>query len=301
MARAQDENLKQAYELYKSGLNLTEIASRLEVPASTIRSWKKRNNWDIECNATGKSVATKKRNVAKKDKSKIKIITPGIKPLTENCNLTEKQQEFCLYYIKTFNATQSYLKAYGCTYKTAMVEGSNALRNPKIRNEIARLKEAKADSILLDKEDIIEKYMSIAFADITDYVKFGQEEVPVMGPFGPISIKDEDTGEQIELTKVVNTVRFKESTEIDGTIISEVKQGRDGASIRLADKMKALEWLSNYFEMNPMNRYKIEFDKRKLEIEEKKADVGEDTKIINLIHSIPRPTIQDESIEEKGV
>ena len=37
--------------------------------------------------------------------------------------------------------------------------------------------------------------------------------------------------------------------EIDGTILSEVKQGRDGASIKLADRMKALQWLSDHMNM----------------------------------------------------
>ena len=36
---------------------------------------------------------------------------------------------------------------------------------------------------------------------------------------------------------------------VDGTIISEVKQGRDGASIKLADRMKALQWLSEHMDL----------------------------------------------------
>ena len=49
--------------------------------------------------------------------------------------------------------------------------------------------------------------------------------------------------------KEVNTVRFRESTDVDGTIIAEVKQGRDGATIKLADRMKALEWLTQHMNM----------------------------------------------------
>ncbi|HKM28925.1 MAG TPA: terminase small subunit, partial [Anaerovoracaceae bacterium] len=118
-----------------------------------------------------------------------------------------------------------------------------------VKEEINRLKEERYARELLKPEDIFQKYMDIAFADITDYVEFGREEVPVMGAFGPVEIKDEDTGEKTTLTETVNTVRFKESDEIDGTIISEVKQGRSGASIKLHDRMKALQWLTEHMNM----------------------------------------------------
>ncbi|MBY6907541.1 terminase small subunit, partial [Clostridium botulinum] len=107
-----------------------------------------------------------------------------------------------------------------------------------------------------------------AFADITDYVEFGQEEVPVMGASGPIV--DED-GNQI--TKIVNTVKFKESPEIDGTIVSEVKQGKDGASIKLQDKMKALQWLSDRINLlSTETKIKIDNEKAKVQIARERLD-----------------------------
>ena len=44
-------------------------------------------------------------------------------------------------------------------------------------------------------------------------------------------------------------MRFKKSSEVDGTILSEVKHGRNGSSIKLADRMKALQWLSDHMEI----------------------------------------------------
>jgi len=102
---------------------------------------------------------------------------------------------------------------------------------------------------MLDESDIFQKYMDIAFSDITDYVTFGQEEVPVMAMYGPVEIKDEETGKKVPLTKRINVVKFKESSEVDGTLITEVKQGKDGASIKLADRMKALDWLAEHMDM----------------------------------------------------
>lgn len=70
-----------------------------------------------------------------------------------------------------------------------------------------------------------------------------------MSMYGPVQVTDEKTGKKTTLTKIVNVARFKDSSQLDGTIISEVKVGRDGASIKLADRMKALEWLTEHMNM----------------------------------------------------
>jgi PBSX family phage terminase large subunit len=62
LARAPDLRADKAHELYKQGLKLIEIASQLNVPEGTVRSWKNRYNWDNNSNAT---LQSDKRNVAK--------------------------------------------------------------------------------------------------------------------------------------------------------------------------------------------------------------------------------------------
>ena len=263
MARAPDERIEQAKAMYLKGMKLVEIASQLNVSEGTVRSWKSRYKWD--CN-----VANKKRNVAKRkneenSKNK-KAIADEVDQVLENTDLTDKQRLFCLYYIRYFNATKAYKKAYGCSYDVANSEGYKLLVNPCIKEEIKRLKQNRLNRELMDESDIFQKYMDIAFSDITDYVEFGQEEVPVMAVYGPVQVKDEKTGEKKTLTKRVNVVRFKNSEEIDGTIISEVKQGKDGASIKLADRMKALDWLAEHMDMaTTEQRARIENIKAKTE------------------------------------
>lgn len=246
MARAPDQRIEQAKTLYDKGLKLIDIANQLGIPEGTVRSWKNRYNWD--CN-----VAKEKRNVAKTKKNKKQNqeepSVDEVSSIIENPELTDKQRLFCVHYIRSFNATKAYQKAYGCSYETAMVEGSSHLRNPKIKSEILKLKQERLNREFLSESDIFQKYMDIAFADITDYMTFGTEEVPVMAMYGPVKIKDPETGEEKQLTKIVNTVRFKDSSEVDGTILSEVKQGKDGASIKLSDRMKALQWLSDHMNM----------------------------------------------------
>ena len=86
----------------------------------------------------------------------------------------------------------------------------------------------------------MQKYIDIAFADITDYIQFGTKEVIATNSYGKV-LTDEN-GKPLKYME--KYVILKESIENDGTIISEVSEGRDGVKIKLHDKMKALEWLS---------------------------------------------------------
>ena len=263
MARAPDERIEQAKAMYLKGMKLVEIASQLNVSEGTVRSWKSRYKWD--CN-----VANKKRNVAKRKREENsknkKAIAEAVDQVIDNPDLTDKQRLFCLHYVRCFNATKAYQKAYGCGYDVDNSEGYKLLVKPCIKEEIQRLKQNRLNREMLDESDIFQKYMDIAFSDITDYVTFGQEEVPVMAMYGPVEIKDEETGKKIPLTKRINVVKFKESSEVDGTLITEVKQGRDGTSIKLADRMKALDWLAEHMDMaTEEQRAKIEVMKSKIE------------------------------------
>ncbi|MGW8429226.1 terminase small subunit [Peribacillus simplex] len=107
----------------------------------------------------------------------------------ESDELTDKQRLFCLYYVKSFNATQAMIKA-GYAPSSSHVEGHRLLRNPKIASEIKRIKGDMAQGVFIDAMDVLQKWVKIAFADVTDYLTFAQKEVPVMTMFGPM--KDDD-------------------------------------------------------------------------------------------------------------
>lgn len=247
-----DPNRGKAFEIYKENagnIDLVEIASQLNVSPGTVRGWKSKDSWDDQLNGTlRKNTERSKRKKEGKQKEKA-TVEKEVEQIIEAPDLTDKQRLFCLFYIRSFNATKAYQKAYQCNYEIAHVEGCKNLAKPSIKKEIQRLKQHRLNRELLDESDIFQKYVDIAFADITDYLEFGTEEVPVMALYGPVKVKDPDTGEEKELTKTVNTVRFRSSAEVDGTIVAEVKQGRDGASIKLADRMKALDWLAAHMDL----------------------------------------------------
>ena len=259
MPRARSPKRDKAYQIWiKSNKTKTskEIAAELGVSESQIRKWKAQDKWNGNTGKKTKSDVTKKKAIAE-----------DVQHVLDNPDLTDKQRLFCLYYVRSFNATKSYQKAYECSYGSAAVGGFDLLRNPKIKAEIYKLKQNRLNREMLTVDDIVQKYMDIAFADITDYVTFGQETRPVIGINGPIEVKNEETGEKEILQKEVNVVRFKDSAAVDGTLIAEIKQGKDGASIKLLDSLKALEWLSNYFELNPFAKHRQEYEKKRLEIE----------------------------------
>ena len=69
-------------------------------------------------------------------------------------------------------------------------------------------------------------------------------------------------------------LQFNDSRMVDGGVIKEVRQTQQGMAIKLESRMDALKWLSDYFEMNPMDKHRIEFENKKLQLEQQKADSG---------------------------
>lgn len=255
----------QAEKDYVKGMKYKDIAEKYGVSLNTVKSWKQRHGWTRNKGAPSeKSVHTKTQKDVSSNKQKIKVKKVPEEPIVEGDDLTDKQRLFCIYYVKSFNQTMAAIKA-GYSPDRAHVTGSELVRNRKVADEIRRLKGEMQQGVFIDAMDVLNKYIQIAFADITDYATFGKKEVPVIGMYGPV--KDEK-GKQV--TQEINYVDFKESSMVDGTIITEVKQGKDGISVKLADKMKAMDFLAKHFDMVP-DRFKRQLEEEKLKIAHAKA------------------------------
>lgn len=214
-----------------------------------------------------------KQQTTEKQQEKVSV---GGRQLDEN-GLTVQQKTFVMEYLLDFNATRAAMAA-GYSKKTAYSIGWELIRKPAIQKEIQRQTEGDVIRLGLNRERQLLEYMRIAYANVGEYVRFGQREVPVMGPFGPIY---EGKGKNKKpVTRIVNYVDFIPSEEIDSTLISEVKQGKDGVSIKLHDKMKALDKLDKYLDLLPdhhrrrVEEEKLKIDRERLEIEKKKAEQG---------------------------
>lgn len=214
---------------------------------------------------TNKKVCTQNNNKKLNKKDIKEAIVEEVNEVLQNAELTDKERLFCIYYIKCFNATKAYKKAYGCSYETAMVNGFNLLRNTKIE----KLKQHKLNQVMLSEEDIFQNYMDIAFSDIGDYLSFKKvrknrwtknddgEDIPVINP---------DTWEQDFYE--YNVVELNDSKELDTSILQEVSEGKDRVKIKLQDKMKALQWLADHMG--------IATDKQKAELEVLKSRIVKD-------------------------
>lgn len=241
---------EKAQELYEQGHSPADIEKITggEIPANKVRSWKSRYKWP-EQKGNKKRVAQHRpqRNAA----------TPATVPALvraaeENSTLTEAEKDFCLHYSYRPNASRAYRLSHpNCTPYTAKTEGCSWLTKPYIRDEINRLNRIKREKMLEtvagDEAQVFQMMWDIAFSDISEFIEWGQYEQQIMTMYGPMFEKDEETGEKKPVTKFVNDVRFVDSALVDGTLISEVKKGKDGVGIKLPDRMKALEWLANYF------------------------------------------------------
>ena len=226
----EEKNYILAESDYVAGMKYKDIAAKYGVSMNTVKSWKKRYAWSrnkktgcIQKGCTQNKMGAHKKEAVAEDVSQVVI----------NDELTDQQQLFCLYQSRMFNYTKAYMKAYpGCTYASAAVLGSRLMKNQLIRETIEQLKQNHMNREMLKQEDIFQKYMDIAFADMNDYMSFGQEEIET--DYGP---------------RMINSVRLKESDQVDGTLITEVKQGRDGVSVKLADRMKAIDWLADHMDI----------------------------------------------------
>lgn len=226
----EEKNYILAESDYVAGMKYKDIATKYGVSMNTVKSWKKRYAWSRNKN-TGciQKGCTQNKNGAHKKEA----VAEDVSQVVINDELTDQQQLFCLYQSRMFNYTKAYMKAYpGCTYASAAVLGSRLMKNQLIRETIDQLKQNHMNREMLKQEDIFQKYMDIAFADMNDFMSFGQEEIET--DYGP---------------RMVNSVRLKESDQVDGTLITEVKQGRDGVSVKLADRMKAIDWLADHMDI----------------------------------------------------
>ncbi|AQU79733.1 terminase small subunit [Planococcus faecalis] len=243
-------------EWESSKITIAALAEKHNLKLGTIKSRKSREGWSRE---PSEKDATKRKKVAsvKKDATPKEVFI-------ESEGLTDKQRLFCIYYIKSFNQTMAAIKA-GYSPDRAHVTGSELVRNRKVGEEIRRLKGEMRQGLFIDAMDVLEKYIKIAFADITDYVQFGTRESPAVNVVTGERLLDED-GEQI--MQPYTYLDLGDSSMVDGSLLSEVKQGRDGISVKLADKMKALEMLSKYFDLLSEN------DKKQLQEEKLKVDIA---------------------------
>ena len=93
--------------------------------------------------------------------------------------LNEKQKAFADYYIESLNATESYAKAYECSYNTARTNGARLLANANIKKYIDEVMSAKDESRIASQDEILQILTDIARGvteeEVVQFSQLGEE------------------------------------------------------------------------------------------------------------------------------
>lgn len=145
--------------------------------------------------------------------------------------LSNKYKIFCIEYTKDFIGSAAAIRA-GYSKKRAKVTASELLDNPEIQKEITRIISTREIKAERSANDIIKELEAIAFARTTDFVKV--KDIVV----GKGKTRKKVRVAYIELTSDLDDEKQK--------AISEIRQTKDGISIKSHDKVKSLELLGRH-------------------------------------------------------
>ena len=225
---------------------------------------------------------------------------------------TNRQLLFVVYYLTYFSPKHAAIKA-GFSEHMADKIGWELLQKPHIKKEIQQRTKVLLDNLGVTPQRVLMEYLKIAFADIGEYVEFGQREIPATG-----------RGKKGLKKRTVNYVDLNSSSKVDTSLISEISEGKDGIKVKLHDKMKALEKIDKYFDLLPDNwkrmvdeerlaieQQRLAIERERLEIEKKKslgdngaAETAHNERVTTLAQLINHPEpdrcIEDFEEEEEG-
>jgi phage terminase small subunit len=245
---------KWALEAYDNPQRLSKIALDLGMSHKQLTYFKLKDKWQERYEKSkGKLLNEKEKEINKvAKKNNKKINTSDIIEVLETAEIPEKWQMYILHYLQNFNATQS-ARLIGYTGKSNSI-AFKILNDDRVQSAIKKIKAIMAVDLHVTAHDILDQYMKIAFADMAEYVEFDARRV-----------------------------KLKNSQDVDGKLIQEVRQGKDGVTIKLVDKKWALERLEKLFDIVPDKR--LELDEKKFEytkqLAEKEVKAGNKVVIIN--------------------
>lgn len=179
-------------------------------------------------------------------------------------DLTDKQRAFCKEYIVDFNAAQAAIRA-GYAPKHAKDQAHKLMQLPHIQEGIRQEVEQRMERTEIKADQVVQQIYKQAFADIRDFISW--EDVLMKAGYDP------DTDEPVYEHQRI--IRFREMDQVDGTLISELRETKDGIVFKRNDPLKSQELL--------MRHLGLLQDKSKVEL------TGEGGGGINIIFDIPRP------------
>ncbi len=133
--------------------------------------------------------------------------------------LSAKQQRFVDEYCIDFNGTQAAIRA-GYSARSANIQAARLLTNDNIRKALDEKRLEIAEESKLKASDVIDELRRIAFSDITQVMSFSASKA-----------------------KIKSSRKLSEDAR---KIVASVSQTQAGLTVKLHDKVKALELLGRY-------------------------------------------------------
>lgn len=155
--------------------------------------------------------------------------------------LTDKQERFCYEYCIDFNATKAAIRA-GYSEKTAQIIGFENLRKPIIKERIQQMKDNLAETAGISALKIINEHAKIAFSGISKL----KDSWMTLKDFENLSDDEKSC---------IQEVQTKETRRNDdgAAVIDE------WVKIKLYDKQKSLDSISNMLGFNAATKQEIEY------------------------------------------
>ncbi len=138
----------------------------------------------------------------------------------------QKQKIFVEEYLIDLNASRA-ARAAGYSPKTAGVIGHDLLKNPKIRDQIAKAMQKRAERTQVTQDRVVKELARIAFSDIRSFVRWSGQGVEILPSY---TLTDDDAACVSEVSQV--------DTQYGTTI-----------KFKLHDKKSALEMLGRHLGM----------------------------------------------------
>ena len=187
MPKAKDARADKAFEMYKQGLKLIEIANQLGIAEGTVRSWKNRYKWDDGGNATLRKKEKKECNVAKK-----------IATQTNDASWVEIEHEYVTDISRKPCSLEDLAKKYSIPIDTikdrSAKDGWVRKRTESAQQTLQKVKEKSSDA----DADRIARLLSIAD-------KAAEKAEQALGELEQYVVRDK---------KKVKTVEYKDNTAI---------------------------------------------------------------------------------------
>lgn len=166
--------------------------------------------------------------------------------------LAPMQRQFVAEYLVDLNATEAAKRA-GYSAKTARSQGQRLLTNADIQDALGRAMAKREVRTAVTADRVLQEVGAIAFAQITDVVRWGVKEVAFGYDDDGKRLPPDQLGDaamvRYELAPYVEPINSDELPESVRAAIAEVSMTKDGLRIKMHGKTEALNLAGRHLGM----------------------------------------------------